>query len=74
LVLLIMNMAEEQKFDAKKAKLAVKLGMPFFALLVILTFIVLPVKWYNSALRREAQAKNRDVERLIDVDVFKWLD
>jgi TRAP-type C4-dicarboxylate transport system permease small subunit len=64
---------DEEKFDAKKAKKIVKIIMPVAALIFILVFILAPIKWYNSALRREAEVKGRSVERAVDFNLFGWL-
>jgi TRAP-type C4-dicarboxylate transport system permease small subunit len=63
----------EERFDAKKAKRMVKIIAPIIALLAIIAFIVLPVKFWNTTLRKEAESKDRQVERIVDINLFDWL-
>jgi hypothetical protein len=63
----------EERFDADKAKRKVKLLLPFVAIFMIIAFIALPVKFWNTALRKEAEAKNRPIQRVVEFDLFKWL-
>ncbi len=63
----------EKKFNAEKAKMWVRIVMPIAALLFIITFIFAPIKLYNVAIKREAQAKGQSVERVVDFDLFSWL-
>lgn len=68
----IVDMKEE-RLDTKQAKFWVKLTAPILAIVIILIFIVLPVKFINTALRKESEEKKTEINRAIDFNLFDWL-
>jgi hypothetical protein len=57
-------------FNGKKYRRYVILGLVAIDLVVILILVFVPIKFLNTTLRKEAYAKDREVKRLIDFEVF----
>ena len=62
-----------EELDTKKIKLYIKVGMPVLALLFILIFLFLPIKFINSAVNRESEENGTAVHRIINIDLIKGL-
>lgn len=62
-----------ENFNARKYKLFIKIGMPLLAVISIMLFVFLPIKFLNKALEKEAVQKDREIERVIDVNFFDWI-
>jgi hypothetical protein len=62
-----------EDFEPKKYKKYVVIAMPLIAALSILLFVFLPVKFLNKTLEKEAEEKNKEVEKVIDINLFDWI-
>lgn len=62
-----------EDFKPKKYKKYVIMGLPVLAILMIFLFVFLPVKFLNKAVEKEAEVKQKEIEKKIDVDLFDWI-
>jgi hypothetical protein len=62
----------KDRMDKRRYEKLVKTLMPTIAVLMILT-VGFTVKFWNTALQKEAEEKQVEVKRIFDIDIIKFI-